>query len=246
MIDLSCPSCGRAGSIPREKINTRLVCKKCLKVFHMNTAGRTILGEPANVEPAHKAAATSVSDGPRLPSFDGFDDFRASLPNFSNLSTRSILIGMGVVLFAAVLYTFMSQAPERLIDTATTTAERFAADDLAYLKSIATAETKDDVVRWFDAVHPALVKARTEWKTTGARVQVMIIDEDPKQRRGETHAFVYPAAGTSHATSIATAANEAQSPGANQPVDLKLVWTLEGGRWRLNGRDTLMAKDRPM
>ena len=47
MIDMKCPSCGAGGRMPREKVNTRLVCKKCLRVFHVTASGNTVLGEPA-------------------------------------------------------------------------------------------------------------------------------------------------------------------------------------------------------
>ena len=53
MIDMKCPSCGAGGRIPREKVNTRLVCKKCLRVFHESEwnqrAGRA--GSPRPLAP---------------------------------------------------------------------------------------------------------------------------------------------------------------------------------------------------
>lgn len=46
MIDLVCPHCGRAGSAPEDKVNSRLVCKKCHMVFHLSPSGRATPGEP--------------------------------------------------------------------------------------------------------------------------------------------------------------------------------------------------------
>lgn len=244
MIDLACPSCGRAGAIPREKINTRLVCKKCLVVFHMNSAGRTLLGEPSGVEPPK--AETHAQLGPKLPSFEDLGGIKESLPTFS---PRSLMIGGGVLVVGLALFLFMSRTPENLLDTATTTAERFAADDLAYLKQVATSDTIDDVVRWFDVVHPELVKSREQWKTSGTRVQVVIVDEDRRQRRGEAHAYIYPASGSSHGTSITQAASQVDTLDATsmQPIDLKLFWVIDGsGHWRLDGRETYMSTSRPM
>jgi hypothetical protein len=244
MIDLACPKCGRAGQIPREKINTRLVCKKCLVVFHVNTSGRTLLGEPHNVE--GPKAETHQHDGPRLPSFEDFGSLKESMPV---VSPKSLLIGLGALVVGGLLFLLMTREPESLGQTATATAERFAADDLAYLKQIATSDTIDDVVRWFDAVHPSLVKSREQWKTSGTKVQVMIVDEDRKQRRGEAHAYIYPAAASSHGTSITEAANAVTSTGAatTQPVDLKLLWILDGaGHWKLDGRQTFLSMNRPM
>ena len=52
MIEMKCPGCGAGGRAPRDKMNTRMVCKKCLKVFHLSPSGTPVLGEP----PASKNA----------------------------------------------------------------------------------------------------------------------------------------------------------------------------------------------
>ena len=46
MIEMKCPACGAEGRAPKDKINTRLVCKKCLRVFHLTPSGRAVIGEP--------------------------------------------------------------------------------------------------------------------------------------------------------------------------------------------------------
>src|SRR5437763_827255 len=99
MIDLACPNCGRAGSIPREKINTRLVCKKCHVAFHMNTAGRTLLGEP-HLETA-KPETTHHHDGPRMPSLEGLGGLKDSLPA---VSIRSLLLGVAAIVVGGSLF----------------------------------------------------------------------------------------------------------------------------------------------
>ena len=51
------------GTVPRDKAHSRLVCKKCNAIFHMNATGRAVLGEP----PADLAAHMQKSDGHRHP-----------------------------------------------------------------------------------------------------------------------------------------------------------------------------------
>src|SRR5271163_69933 len=46
MIEMACPRCGAAGRVPNDRINVRLVCKKCLQVFHLKPGGVAVLGEP--------------------------------------------------------------------------------------------------------------------------------------------------------------------------------------------------------
>jgi len=249
MIDLACPSCGRAGSIPREKINTRLNCKKCHVVFHVNTAGRALLGEP-HVEPQksdhHHHEGLHLPNLPSLPSFE-LDSLKDGLPQ---VSPRSLGVGVAVIAVLGGLFMFLTKPPESLADSAQRTAERFANDDLAYLKQIATSETIDDVVRWFDTVHPQLVKSRERWKSKEASIQVMVIGEDPRLRKGEAQAFIYPAGATSRVAAIAAAADSTASNASaagQQPIDLRLHWVLDRkGNWRLDGLQTYQAVSHPL
>jgi hypothetical protein len=246
MIELECPKCGRAGAIPQNKVNTRLVCKKCHIVFHMNTAGRTLLGEPPVSPSEKKKEKDKAFEAPALPSFEGLGDLRE---NIKDISPKKLAIAAGVLLVAMVGYTFLTAAPESLAIRASITAEKFAADDLAYLKNIASSGTADDVVRWFDAVHPKLVKSREGWKTTLADVQVQVIGEDRRQRVGEAQAFIYPGTKATHSESISSAAKEASevSSTVNQSVDLHMFWTLDSsGKWRLDGRQTFQMANKAL
>jgi hypothetical protein len=233
MIELTCPSCGRAGSIPKDRVNTRLTCKNCRKVFHVNAAGRALLGEP-RVDVSKTEAPTS-REGPTLPSFENMGSIRET---FSGVSSKSLGVILGILVVVAGAWWLMNQAPESLEVVAKETAQKFAEDDLAYLKTIASSDTVDDVVRWFDTVHPQLVKSREQWKTKQASVQVTVIDEDRRTRRGEAQAFVMPNTGPAHAASIA---KEAEATAPQEPMTLKLHWVLNGTHWRLNGQQTLQA-----
>ena len=151
---------------------------------------------------------------------------------------------MAVLAVLGGLVIFLTRPPESLADSAKRTAERFANDDLAYLKQVATADTIDDVVRWFDAVHPLLVKSRSQWKSQDADIQVMVIGEDHSQRKGEAQAFIYPPQSTNHASKVASAAAAATSapPATVPPIDLRLHWVLDrNGTWKLDGAQTFQA-----
>lgn len=237
MVEVACPKCGRGGAVPNEKVNTRLVCKKCYSIFYVNTGGRTMLGEPPHE--ASKPEPQRTSSGPRRPDFEGMGSLKESM---SSLPTKKLGTVLLILLLVWGLWALFNQPPESLTDRSKITAEKFANDDLAYLKEIASADTVDDVVRWFDLVHPRYVKSREQWKSKGTTVQVMVIGEDRKQRTGEAKAYVYPDTGPAHSARIANAA--ATTP--IQPVDFILMWTLDGrGRWRLNGQQTLQAASLP-
>jgi hypothetical protein len=58
MIPMACPSCGRRGSVPQDKINSRLHCKKCDAIFHMDVEGHVVMGEPGR--PAKPGGASGA------------------------------------------------------------------------------------------------------------------------------------------------------------------------------------------
>src|SRR5262249_49109459 len=43
MIEMSCPRCGAGGRVPRERVNSRLVCRKCLQVFHLSPSLQPVI-----------------------------------------------------------------------------------------------------------------------------------------------------------------------------------------------------------
>lgn len=68
MIPMSCPSCGRRGNVPLDRLNTRMHCKKCDAVFHLDATGKPVLGDPAPPKGSKAAKASArASDEPLDP-----------------------------------------------------------------------------------------------------------------------------------------------------------------------------------
>jgi hypothetical protein len=115
-------------------------------------------------------------------------------------------------------------------DRSTAIAQAFATDDLSYLKKNATSDSVDDIVLWFNATLPQIVQARKVWKGGAPVVRTTVVEEDRAMRSGEVEAFLYP-------PEMAARAQAIESAGAPiTPVELHLHFTLEGGKWRLNGK----------
>ena len=109
MIDMKCPSCGAGGRVPREKVNTRLVCKKCLRVFHVTASGNTVLGEPAapkDQPKPHHAASRLAHD-----TVERFDDVASTLSKIKLPQIQPMILAIvgGVVLLSALGYWFFSR-----------------------------------------------------------------------------------------------------------------------------------------
>src|SRR5438270_11579189 len=126
----------------------QLICKTYYIILHMNTACRTLMGKP-KIEVPKPAQAHPSYDKIQLPgSLQNLGDLRQ---NFAELNLKAIAIGLAVLVLGGGLYWLVNRPGESLEDRTRLTAERFAADDLAFLKEIGSSDPADDVGRWFDS-----------------------------------------------------------------------------------------------
>jgi hypothetical protein len=148
MIEMKCPGCGAGGRVPREKKNTRLVCKKCLKVFHLSPAGTPVLGEPPETREVVKERVRRETDGGM--EFGGsFDDLtqKFSKIKLPRVSGKAAGISAAVILLAAIgFWLFARQSLKtraELIAKAVMSPEAVkSAIDLS------VPETAFDVIKW--------------------------------------------------------------------------------------------------
>jgi hypothetical protein len=211
-------------------------------VFHMNSAGRAVLGEPrvdpskSGVNKAEKSGFfKSLEDAP-IPKLSSITELKDSLAG-NSLPIKPILIGLVAIAIGWGTYSLLFGPPESISDRATAIAQAVATDDLAYLKKSATSDSVDDVVLWFNATLPQVVQARKEWKGGTAVVRTTVVEEDRAMRTGQVEAFLYPPELAARTQAIETAGAPIK------PVELHLHFGLEGGKWRLNGKQ--MAKVAP-
>ena len=86
MIPIQCPRCRRSGNVPPDRLNARLVCKGCQAVFHMDSGGRMILGEPGTA----KKTKEKEYAGPAV-EFDLAETWR-SVPRPAKVGVPSMLV----------------------------------------------------------------------------------------------------------------------------------------------------------
>jgi hypothetical protein len=251
MIDLACPSCGRAGQVPPAKLHTRLVCKKCHVVFHVDTAGRPIIGEPqiASAKDQSKRAQDSehhsVFEGVHIPSLNELTHLGDNLSNYT-FPVKPVLGVLGVLVVGWLVFTLTSGPGEQVSDRSRQFAEVLAHDDLEGLKAFATDKTRDDVVRWYDAAHSRLEQARASWPTKEASVQVLVVEEDRRSRKGEVDMFLVPAQANTQTASVLPTIGSSSSPGSSgkqassaDPVSFHLHWIWSGKHWMIDGHQSL-------
>jgi len=255
MIEMACPSCGRAGQVPKEKLNSRLVCRKCHIVFHVDSQGRPVVGEPHSAKEKTKkeSESKSVLQSLGIPTLDQLTHMGDDLSDYT-FPTKPVLGVLGGLVGLYLLWGFLSGPGESVAETSRVVAQALAHDDLNRLKTLATDETRDDMIRFYDAAHPKLEKARETWSSKDVNLQVVVVEEDFSKGKGETEVFFLPAASGPPASAAPAPApippSTVPSPGAvspgalaatpppTGPLSLHFIWVRSGKHWLLDGRTT--------
>jgi hypothetical protein len=155
MIPMLCPSCGRRGTVPPDKLNSTLHCKKCNTVFHLDLSGKVILGEPPSAKVAQE---TSQQKGE-------FDVIGAVASAIVRLPMAvKVLSGVVVVGFISFLiYRSSAEAvagargtTQSLLSKTVAAGESYVSqnkDDLLYM---AAPGTKDALDSWYTMMRPRI------------------------------------------------------------------------------------------
>jgi hypothetical protein len=155
MIDMKCPSCGAGGRIPREKVNTRLVCKKCLRVFHVTSAGQSVLGEPVAAKnapgtaPKNAPGKTAARPAARRDPVERFDNVADKLSKLKLPQVDIRVVGAiaAVLLVSTVAYWLFSK--ESLERRSQEIAKAFVKADMKTAIDLSLPGTAMDTIQWY-------------------------------------------------------------------------------------------------
>ncbi|MDR3633924.1 MAG: hypothetical protein P4L84_08975 [Isosphaeraceae bacterium] len=240
MIDVTCPKCGGMGRAPREKVNTRLVCKKCHALFHISPSGRTLLGDPP-LQPANdRQRGRADAPSPSKPA----SDWKDSLPEFT-MTGRSAVVALIVLVVGGAAYFVMTRPGENLADRAKVVAQDFADGGLDRLKSGALSGTVDELVQWYGQSHRQFEELKKEWAGREVLVGVLVIEENPRLRSGQVTAILAPSKPSARDASLHGSADVGGL--ANKPVEIMFYFTPDAwGKWRVDGKKMLERSSQPL
>ena len=227
MIDLECPKCGRVGSIPPSRANSRLVCKKCMSVFHMGATGRAVLGEPASAhQDAHgHGAATAVKKADAsAPSFD------LGEINYGLLGVLAVLLLIGVGYVLAV--GFGSRSPTNVYPFALEMANAIEKSDANAVQALATSDSAGEAASWFQSAQRTVEELK---KGNGLKVTAIVATENAAEGTAQVEIFLIPIKGQARNEQIAREAGAA----VGKVSQLMTFWTFAGGRWRFDAKKTI-------
>jgi hypothetical protein len=236
MLAIKCPACGAEGRAPKEKIQTRLVCKKCLMVFHVTPSGKTVLGEPpgtgqTSTAVSHRKAAADPGE-----KVDQWFE-RASKRLFS---PTTLILTVGLILLAVAAVLFTPRRPESLQDRVARAAKATVEGDLQTIRELAATGTAGGVVTWYISIRPQCDLLLQRLGSRKLAVETEVKQQDPAQEWTEVVALVsIEEQELERRGNVLPDASIVMAP-TGQPVSLPMAWKSEGrAGWRLDGNRTL-------
>jgi hypothetical protein len=154
MIPMSCPSCGRKGNVPLDRLNTRMHCKKCDAVFHLDASGKPMLGEPPAAKGSKAARAAARAKNEPLDPIGMVASKLVKVP-------KPIWIGLAVVLglFVAwkgigLIQPAAANADESFAARNEQAALAFLNADTATLSSMTTVDSREEIAQVVEKFRP--------------------------------------------------------------------------------------------
>ncbi len=224
----------------REKVNSRLTCKRCLRVFHLTPSGQAVLGEPAPPKDAMKPRA--ARSGPNVETASAIDDIAEKLTKVKIPSVPPKTIGAvaGVLLVGALIYWFFSRA----------TIEARAESVASYLKKpelmkdvieLSATGTEMDTIKWYNEAYRKFAELSVAFGGRDLAVKVKV--EEPSQAGATTTVITFYNGGPRQEGSAIVEALQPVPSLANTDkltLDLSLAWVSDSfGNWVLDGTRTL-------
>jgi hypothetical protein len=245
MIDMKCPSCGAGGRIPNEKVNTRLICKKCLRIFHVTPAGNTVLGEPA--APKEESKPRPTRESMRQDPVQGFDELTARLSSIRLPQVQPMTLGLiaGAVLLSAFVYWFFFYK-QSLATRTESIARAIVKSDMKTVVDLAAPGTEMDTMRWYHDVFKSYLDLKLALAGQDAGISIQL----PGGESGGTTRvnLVFSKDGLRFDGSIFSDAlhpNPSLSS-AKQSLDVPLFWVKDlWGNWLLDGTKTFAGTTSP-
>jgi hypothetical protein len=159
MIPMTCPNCGRRGTVPPDRLNTRMRCKKCEAIFFMDRSGKIVLGDPDVV--LKKGGGSKHAAGAK----GGKKQDEVFATSFTELFLKSpiwfkaicvALVGGTLIYFSGGLtkMKFGPTMPKNIEGLTEYIGNAFADGKPDKIKKISLPGSDADVQKWYDDLRP--------------------------------------------------------------------------------------------
>jgi hypothetical protein len=151
MIEIKCPACDAGGRVPRDKKTTRLVCRKCLAVFHLSPSGKPVRGEPPAPKDVPKERVRSTESGGGLEFGGSIEDIAARFTKIKmpRVSGTTAGIAAAVILLAALGVWLLARQSLKTRSEMVANA-LMSQDAIKAVMDVTVPDTALDVIQWYN------------------------------------------------------------------------------------------------
>jgi hypothetical protein len=149
MLEVKCPSCGAEGRIPRYKVNVRLMCKRCLKPFHVTKAGLALPGDPPIPKEDPRATTREYE---RVGAIDDiFSRIAESSFKLPEVSPVAVVALLGIALVVGALYWIFTR--QGMEDRASYIATSLKNGEMQAVMEVCVPGTETEAMVWYADVY---------------------------------------------------------------------------------------------
>jgi hypothetical protein len=241
MLEISCPACGAGGRVPRNKMNVRLVCKKCLRVFHLSPGGQAVMGEPPVQKDVPQPKAARESSG--LEMGGSFDDLTSRLGKLKlpKIDPRTLGIVGGVVLAVALGFWFFSR--QTLEQRTENLAKAIMTTDMKGVLEMNLPGTEMETMQWFNETYKRYMDLKLALGGQDAGVKINVLSDGTSGPA--VVVLQLSSEGLRFGGSVMADALQPRTTSSNSPplLELHLYWVKGSwGNWVLDGKRTYEGK----
>ncbi len=234
MIDMSCPRCGAGGRVPREKMNARLVCKKCLQVFHLTPSGQAVIGEP----PAPKHVPKERAPRERI-EFD-----TSSLEGLGKTLSKIRLpdpkiLGVAAAVFGLIGIAYWIFSRESVETRSKIMARAISQGDVGKIMELSLPETVREAMTWGNEIYSQYADLKISMGGRDPRVQIQV--QNSADGNSAQALVVYSREGGQLAGRVSTPDLEPPKPtkSGKDTIEIVLFWAPDTwGTWCLDAKRT--------
>jgi hypothetical protein len=237
MIEMSCPRCGAGGRVPREKVNSRLVCKKCLQVFHLTPSLQPVVGEPPAPKVAPRERVQRERAEVQLPGIEGLGELGEKLAKLKLPDAKTLGITAGVLLAIGFFWWLFSKQSVEQRSQALAAAIRKL--DLDAAVAMAMPGTEMETMKWVGDVYKQYLDLKLSIGNLEPGVQIQAQQNSDGSAQSLLN-FSREGAVSSGPLSVEDAASlEPKSNEGKKSMQLVVYWAKDvWGTWRLDGKRT--------
>ncbi len=236
MIEMSCPRCGAGGRVPRDKVNSRLVCKKCLQVFHLNPSLKAVVGEPAPRKEAAKERAPRERMELGLPEMGGLGEKLAKI-KLPDPKTLGIVAGV-LLAIGFFWWLFSKQSVEQRSQTMASAIKTL---DMDATVDLSMPGTELNAMKWLGDVHKEYTDLKLAIGNLEPGVQITVQSGSDGSSAQSLLVFSREGATSTGPLSVEEAASlESKSEEKKKSMEVVIFWTKDTWQaWRLDGKQTM-------